>query len=590
MINLVTTRDQKYWPKEGENILMGPWCLPKNVVFDNHYNFRMIPPLFNESNREEVIQEIYRQYENMLHVVTQILNAYHNVLYSKRYWRILLGPYLFSFTNVIYERFVKINKALEFYSDLKLPILGKSCFVDIQDYNDFSGRIGADDLYNLQLITRIICIIKKGNNNFYYINEVNKNSRILTTFKRDNFNFFSRIRRKLYKNLNSFFSKRSSVLLYSSYLPELALAKLEIYSKGKISHFYPMLEDSVYYKKDESSRKNLLNIACLYSKESDFLNIALKILVDEIPTSFIECYKQKQQQTDEIFRSFAPKKIGSAMGWYNNDNFTMWAAQQSENGVELIGLQHGGNYGILKNHFSTIHELKISDIYYTWGWTNALKTCVPVPVSISLNVTQNTCNDKSILFVTTEHAIYYTDFLITPEDSFEYTRNQLRFIESCSKKILSYLNFRLYSDKPYWPIDEKLKKDFPKLNFDKKKKSFIETLSSCKLYVCDHLSTTYIQSLEINKPTILFWDPKKTVVNNQAKPFFDMLRKVNILHDTPENAAKWIKEVYDTLDDWWLSDRCQSAVNTFCEQFAKRSSTPIKDWSSALILKGKNLK
>ena len=64
---------------------------------------------------------IYNQYEFLLEKLSEELNKIHNKNYSKRYWRILLGPWIFLFISIIFERWFSIenifknNKKKNFY-------------------------------------------------------------------------------------------------------------------------------------------------------------------------------------------------------------------------------------------------------------------------------------------------------------------------------------------------------------------------------------------------------------------------------------------------------------------------------------------
>ena len=71
----------------------------------------------------------------------------------------------------------------------------------------------------------------------------------------------------------------------------------------------------------------------------------------------------------------------SAIGWYFNEEFKMFAAESAEQGVVLVGVQHGGGYGMLEYLFQEDYELSITDKYFSWGWTRNDCHAKVVPVS-----------------------------------------------------------------------------------------------------------------------------------------------------------------------------------------------------------------
>ena len=78
-------------------------------------------------------------------------------------------------------------------------------------------------------------------------------------------------------------------------------------------------------------------------------------------------------------------------------------------------------------------------------------------------------------------------------------------------------------------------------------------------------------------PTIIFWNPENNELCEDAIPYFELLRKVSIFHDTPESAMEWLDSVYDNIDEWWFSPEVQSARKLFCEKFAKIPNDFIRD-------------
>ena len=75
--------------------------LKKNIIFYKKWN--------NYSKKLKDKQKILRLYDYFLGQLTTFLNKYHNRNYSKRYWSIILGQWLFKFISPVYFRWNLIS-------------------------------------------------------------------------------------------------------------------------------------------------------------------------------------------------------------------------------------------------------------------------------------------------------------------------------------------------------------------------------------------------------------------------------------------------------------------------------------------------
>ncbi len=104
-----------------------------------------------------------------------------------------------------------------------------------------------------------------------------------------------------------------------------------------------------------------------------------------------------------------------------------------------------------------------------------------------------------------------------------------------------------------------------------------------KLCICTHNATVFLETLAMNFPTIVFWNPVYYEINDDAKPFFDMLREAGILFHCPEAAAAKVNSIEDNIEQWWYSDSVQMARKKFCEQYAHSSDDWAHEWGEFLL-------
>ena len=124
---LATTGISEMWDLSSENILfLGPWCLldreNRKLVKDRHYSVVSSPWLFPGKIKDaaEYTQHIYNE---TLPVISERLNQLHGVSYPNQYWQILLGPWLLHFIEVLYERYSRIQNALDLFPNFYTHVL-----------------------------------------------------------------------------------------------------------------------------------------------------------------------------------------------------------------------------------------------------------------------------------------------------------------------------------------------------------------------------------------------------------------------------------------------------------------------------------
>ena len=117
----------------------------------------------------------------------------------------------------------------------------------------------------------------------------------------------------------------------------------------------------------------------------------------------------------------------------------------------------------------------------------------------------------------------------------------------------------------------------PGVKVDSGQQNIRNLIKKSRLFISTYNATTYLESMAWNVPTIIFWDENCWELKEEAKPYFELLKSVGIFHNSPESAAKHMTNIWDNVDDWWLSDSVQSARVTFCNQFSKIPKDPLKE-------------
>jgi putative transferase (TIGR04331 family) len=86
-----------------------------------------------------------------------------------------------------------------------------------------------------------------------------------------------------------------------------------------------------------------------------------------------------------------------------------------------------------------------------------------------------------------------------------------------------------------------------------------------------------------NIPTLAFWQNGFEHLRESAKPYYQLLVDVGIVHLTPDSITQKVNAVWDDVDAWWLKGDLQSARKQFCNQYARASQNPVNELKKLLM-------
>ena len=132
----------------------------------------------------------------------------------------------------------------------------------------------------------------------------------------------------------------------------------------------------------------------------------------------------------------------------------------------------------------------------------------------------------------------------------EYFEEQYRFYDSLQQRIQGKFLIRNYSNDYGWCQEKRWKSRFPGVKLDDGKAPIKRLIKKSRIYISTYNATTYLESLALNVPTIMFWNPKHWELRDDAVPYFKRLKDVGIFHETPESAAAKVVEVWDDVAGW----------------------------------------
>ena len=199
-------------------------------AFDKNYNFKKNIIFYKKwSNYKKKLSEMKKNlklYDHFLEELTIFLNDYHNKNYSKRYWSIILGQWLFWFISSVSFKWNLINSLKnKNYIFFKKKINIKDTIpLGIEDFT----KISISDYWNHHMYTKIIehsfsnkfTIKKKG--------KITKNYERVKIYQKLNDKNLKAMISLLIQKILNFIPQNKSTLIFSTYMANLQEIKLNL--------------------------------------------------------------------------------------------------------------------------------------------------------------------------------------------------------------------------------------------------------------------------------------------------------------------------------------------------------------------------
>jgi putative transferase (TIGR04331 family) len=576
---LITTADERTWPKDTNEpvLFLGEWCrrYSREHVWSK-YDAEVAP--YHWDDRTKLYSDykyITRIYEHFLRLLSRKLNDVHGVNHSLRYWRILIGPWLGYFIQMLFDRWYMLSITLANNNVNKMYWLesDESEFIP-NDMSEFTAMFVMDD-WNEIVYSQILGAL--------YIKELDvvtvsasRNEKDNTAPKRNSRSLARILFKKMLFIYNVLVSNKETAFFISSYLPLKNDLKLQL-KLGQL----PTIWRSQSCPVAKSSFEKRENINCnILDSFDEFSKVVAKLIPKHLPTAYLEGYQKLKSYPYKLGWPSVPKFIFTSNAYLADDVFKQWAAEKTEINTPLVIGQHGGHFGMNPFSFDEEHQIKIADRWLSWGWSDDSRPQI-IPVG-NLKDTSNAVEyDPTGGALMVEMAIprqsYHLYSIPISRQWLDYFQDQQLFLKLLPLKLRNKILLRLYSHDYGWDQFDRWKDTGIEVKYDLGKSNIISLIKKSRLYISTYNATTYLESLNWNIPTIIFWNPVHWELNEDVAPYFMLLKSVGIFHETPESAAQQMIKVWDDVDVWWKSVEVQAIRMRFCDQYTKKPKEPLSD-------------
>ena len=115
---IVSTCIEESWNVKSRHFFLGEWC--KQLSRKPHWDKLSFKTAKYHWNNRNKLEEDYlyskKLYQKLILELGENLNDYYKISHSNRYWKIIIGPWLLSFIQIILERYENLRQ-LKDYSE-----------------------------------------------------------------------------------------------------------------------------------------------------------------------------------------------------------------------------------------------------------------------------------------------------------------------------------------------------------------------------------------------------------------------------------------------------------------------------------------
>tara|TARA_B110000238_G_scaffold201211_1_gene256254 strand:- start:5517 stop:7289 length:1773 start_codon:yes stop_codon:yes gene_type:complete len=538
------------------------WKYPKNINKDFEY-----------------LNEIY---ERILTHLAKFLNTYHDVNFTKQYWRVILGTWLYRFICVVFERWNSLKEVNSKYKKININFLkyNSEDFIPygIEDFSYFTQTDSWNSYIFFELINnfKFNSIDKEYTNEKLLFKDVKEIYRRLSLGNNNN-------KKRIFNNLQKFLSKNNknlNYLIFNTYLSNLEEIKINLKLNKKLVLFKSLKFVDLYINL-LSSNKKLSNKRAIDNKviTNNFNDFLFKFCKKNIPKCYLEYFDLTGNALKKFELPKKPKVIFSTLGVGRSTIMDRYTAGKVKSGTKLVLGQHGGNYGQHKVHWGTIHEHKISDRFFSWGFKYGIKT-KPLGIIKKIEKIKFNKKNKLIVFEFRSRGLYSQALKIDAGaiNNKIYMQNICKFFLNLNnKEILANLRVKLH------PIDFGLEdKKFllesnNKIKFLNPKQGTKNLYNKAKLVIHTFASTGHLECMACNIPMLILFVNDMSLLEHDTRKFFNEFKEIGILHDNPISLSKMLKKISKDPGKWWFSNKIQLIRKKYVDEFGILNQNLVAD-------------
>jgi hypothetical protein len=573
--------------RKKSNIYLGYWALKDSEIL-SYKNKNVIDFIWNNKNlflRDSII--IKRIVLKLYHKLYISLNKTHNTKYSKKFWKILIFPWIYYYVSALYFRWqciIKIkkkNNIFIFVKNLKFEKYNYENNIDIL----------IDDNWNQKIFQEIVLYQKK-NYTFQkvsqnYKNKEKKNILIL---------LFSLIPNSLIAQIDyliSLLKKREVLFIHTSYTFKTSI--LFFLKKTYFNHFHKFFFTKINTLLIQSGKSQINLISKfnfvfkkIYQPKIQFEKFLLQRIIEDIPNSLLEDFNN---YLNRFIKLRDAKKIITSYSLFEQSSNKFYIANQVNKGSIFYLLEHGGSLASKEEMLNL--DISVVDKKITW-FKPLIKKHFQIPTHpyYYLNIKNENSikkNKKIIVIGPGDYKyIWNCSFNLKSPGLFDLIENLKNFYNIINvdiKKNVFIKPHPAFSADNSYNLNQFYKKIFNENII--KESSLINCIKSARIVVCTYPETTFALSMYSCVPTVVIYNKDHYIFHNKTNKLIKKLIKNKIIFNDSKQAAKHINKIWDNPEAWYNSLEVKKVRNLFLKTalgvaFPRDIEQEKKNWNMIL--------
>ena len=567
-------------------VMLGSWCLSHpQIPPQDEIAVEIVPYHWDDRQRIPLdLARIRQEYEYLLPQLADRLNAVHKTNYSLRFWRILVGWWLYWFLQVLFDRWAVLEDAARQYPaatlsrfsdqepDLASPNMAHFIQATISD--EWNERLWADlaaEWTTLQIIREETTFDRRNSG------PSNKNALAGPTSI-----FPKRTAVKTWNSVASILNRNSDrVAVYGEYLSSQSK---RFRLAGKFRRL-PIVVDPPALNQLVFTNPETRKLHLSGTDESFYSRIASDLVGKFIPTCYLEDFADLQARASQLPLPKSPKIAYTVNSFSGDDVWKAWAALATEGGTKLVIGQHGGGYGSCEWMTTLEHEIAISDRYLTWGWSDSNNPkVIPAVAGKLIGVRKARKSGKSCLLLSTSLPRYSYHLNSGPIASQyeKFLSNQFELAGMLDPEIQANLTTRPGVPDYGRNLKARWLGAHPDAIVSTDSSNYWSDVRSAKVCIAVYNGTAPIEILATGQPMVWYLDPYLFEFAPQFDEIASQMISAKILFFDKEECALHVNSIWADVYQWWSEPSVQTVVDNFLLSYGHTGRRPIKHLARAI--------
>lgn len=547
---------------------LGPHCfIGREQVLATWQRLHFVEAYADQAAMETAERNLRWLVNHLLPGIVEKLNAYHGTSYSIDFWRIIVLPWLTELAQKAWSSFARMRhvRELDGHRPLTVGVLQDEPKWRFRDTTDFFNTMLNDFRFNWWIESQMVAALGPVNWRLQPSGPIfHPGKRGASEPPRDHAP--GRIRTMLRH------------LKYRIGYSDILGTRIVGLLLAVYANMLPKTPSRMHFEADPNFRPESFF-------PRSFLAVLDRLMDATMPLSFLDGFNELAKKAGRLPYVPGRLRLGTLSNW--NEQEKVIAAFAKEAGEKRVGVQHGGEYGLVNyNLLSNLLEGS-SCIFASWGWAYDEPKgghILPLPSPALTKIANRHCRrDDSLIFVAGGIRLLLgrIHWCNLNNGVLRYCYDPITFLKYLDPEVRESVVFRPYTRTANdIDIGAEVHRHFPSIQM--LETGFHDALMKCRMVVLCSFGTTMNHALAANVPTVIYLPPDLMTPRAEAEPYFTPLRRCGVIHDSAEAAAAHVNRIWDDVEGWWSGDEVQEARRIWVYQFARTDRFWWWHWMKAL--------